>query len=62
MSVTLEQIERVQINGKRWYQVKQGEEIIGTFPSVTSVLKREKGSNGATSYLISKLPITSSCL
>ncbi len=33
-----ETIERVQVNGKRWYQVKQGKKIIGTYPSVTSIL------------------------
>jgi genome maintenance exonuclease 1 len=50
MSVTLEQIERVQINGKRWYQVKQGEEIIGTFPSVTSVLGSTKDKTALNNW------------
>ncbi len=33
-----EEINRVQVNGKRWYEVKQGKKIIGVYPSVTSVL------------------------
>lgn len=33
-----ETIKRVSLNGFRYYQVTDGEKIIGTFPSVTSVL------------------------
>jgi len=33
-----EQISRVEIKGKRHYQVKKDNDIIGTFPSVTTIL------------------------
>lgn len=34
----IEEINRVQVNGKRWYEVKQNGVVTGVFPSVTSVL------------------------
>lgn len=41
-----EQIKRVEIQGKRHYQVSQGGIILGTFPSVTSVLGETSDKSG----------------
>jgi len=41
-----EQIKRVEIQGKRHYQVTKGGIILGTFPSVTSVLGETSDKSG----------------
>jgi len=41
-----EQIKRVNINGKRHYQVSRDGEILGTFPSVTTVLGETSDKSG----------------
>ena len=41
-----EQISRVEIKGKRHYQVKKDNDIIGTFPSVTTILSATSDKSG----------------
>jgi hypothetical protein len=45
-----ETIKRVEIKGRRFYQVKQGRKIIGTFPSVTTVLGGTSDQSGLDAW------------
>jgi len=41
-----ESIKRIEIDGIRHYQIKQGSKIIGTFPSVTAILGQTSDKSG----------------
>ena len=45
-----EQISRVEIKGKRHYQVKKDNDIIGTFPSVTTILSATSDKSGLVKW------------
>ena len=45
-----EQISRVEISGKRHYQVKKDNDIIGTFPSVTTILSATSDKSGLVKW------------
>ena len=45
-----EQISRVEISGKRHYQVKRDNDIIGTFPSVTTILSATSDKSGLVKW------------
>lgn len=45
-----ETIKRVEINGRRFYQVKRGKEILGVFPSVTTVLGGTSDKSGLDAW------------
>jgi genome maintenance exonuclease 1 len=42
----MESIERVEVNGRRYYQVTVDDVIIGTFPSMTTILGNTKDQGG----------------
>lgn len=42
----MESIERVEIKGRRYYQVTQDNVIIGTYPSMTTILGNTKDQSG----------------
>lgn len=41
-----ETIERVEVNGLRYYQVKRDDVIVGTYPSMTTILGNTKDQGG----------------
>jgi hypothetical protein len=45
-----ERIKRVEKNGNRYYQVSRGKEILGVFPSVTTVLGGTSDKSGLDAW------------
>jgi hypothetical protein len=43
-------VKRVEINGKRYYRIKEGKEVIGTFPSVTTILGGTSNQDGLNEW------------
>ncbi len=45
-----ETIKRVEVKGRRFYQVKRGKEILGLFPSVTTILGGTSDKSGLDAW------------
>jgi len=46
----MESIERVEVLGRRYYEVKKDGELIGTFPSMTTILGNTKDISGLDAW------------
>lgn len=45
-----ESIKRVEVNGHRYYQIKRGQQLLGLFPSVTTVLGGTSDKSGLDAW------------